>query len=75
MKFLTLVLSLLLATSAFGMYAPSKKHCGTIYMGEHGVHIQVTMDNTPGDGEVDVFDKEYLFIQGPEKSGPFFILW
>lgn len=58
MKILTLVLTVLMATSAFGMYAPSKKHCGTIYMGEYGVHIQVTMDDTPGDGEVDIFDYE-----------------
>jgi len=58
MKILTLVLSVLMATSAFGMYAPSKKHCGTIYKGYYGVEIQVTMDDTPGDGEVDVFTYE-----------------
>jgi hypothetical protein len=58
MKILTLVLSVLMATSAFGMYAPSKKHCGTIYKGANGVHIQVTMDDTPGDGKADVFDYE-----------------
>jgi len=58
MKILTLVLSVLMATSAFGMFAPSKKHCGTIYRGAHGVHIQVTLDDTPGDGQADVFDYE-----------------
>ena len=62
MKILTLVLSLLLATSAFGMYAPTKKHCGTIYLANsefsYGVHVRYTMDDTPGDGNVDIFDYE-----------------
>ena len=62
MKFLTLILSVLMATSAFGMYAPSKKHCGTIYLANtpfnYGVHITYTLDDTPGDGQADIFDYE-----------------
>ena len=62
MKILTLVLSAMMATSAFGMYAPTKKHCGTIYLASsefsYGVHVRYTMDDTPGDGEVDIFDYE-----------------
>jgi len=62
MKILTIVLSVMMATSAFGMYAPTKKHCGTIYLANsefsYGVHVRYTMDDTPGDGEVDVFDFE-----------------
>lgn len=62
MKILTLVLSLLMATSASSMYAPSKKHCGVIYLANtplsYGVHITYTLDDTPGDGNADVFDFE-----------------